>query len=48
MRKTYILVGRPEGKRAHLRPRRKWEDNIKMVLQEIGLESIVWIHLDEV
>jgi hypothetical protein len=30
-----ILVGRPEGRRPLGRPRRKWEDNIKMVLQEV-------------
>jgi hypothetical protein len=31
-----ILVGRPEGRRPHGRRRRRWEDNIKMVLQEVG------------
>ena len=31
-----VLVGRPEGKRALGRPRRRWEDNIKMDLQEMG------------
>jgi hypothetical protein len=31
-----ILVGRPEGRRPLGRPRRKWEDNIKMELQEVG------------
>jgi len=30
------LVGRPEGKRALGRPRRRWEDNIKTYLQEVG------------
>ena len=30
------LVGKPEGKRPLGRPRRRWEDNIKMVLQEVG------------
>jgi hypothetical protein len=35
-RKAYrILVGKPEGKRPLRRPRRKWEDNIKMDLREI-------------
>jgi hypothetical protein len=29
-------VGKPEGKRLIGRPRRKWEDNIKMNLQEVG------------
>jgi hypothetical protein len=31
-----MLVGKPEGKRSLGRPRRKWEDNIKMDLQEVG------------
>jgi hypothetical protein len=31
-----VLVGKPEGKRPPGRPRRRWEDNIKMVLQEVG------------
>jgi hypothetical protein len=31
-----ILVGRPEGRRQLGRPRRRWEDNIKMDLQEVG------------
>jgi hypothetical protein len=30
------LVGKPEGRRSLGRPRRRWEDNIKMDLQEIG------------
>jgi hypothetical protein len=30
------LVEKPEGRRAHGRPRRKWEDNIKMDLREVG------------
>jgi hypothetical protein len=32
-----ILVGRPEGRRPLGRPRRRWEDNIKMDLHEVGL-----------
>ena len=32
-----ILVGKPEGKRPLGRPRRRWENNIKMDLQEVGL-----------
>jgi hypothetical protein len=32
-----VLVGKPEGKRSLERPRRRWEDNIKMDLQEIGV-----------
>ena len=31
-----VLVGKPEGKRPLVRPRRSWEDNIKMDLQEVG------------
>ena len=36
-----VLVGKPEGKKPLGRPRRRWEDNIKMHLQEVGggLES---------
>jgi hypothetical protein len=37
MRTAYkILVGKPEGKIPHRRPRHKWEDNIRMDLREIG------------
>jgi hypothetical protein len=32
-----VLVGKPEGKRALGKPRRRWEDNIKMDLQEVGV-----------
>jgi hypothetical protein len=31
-----ILMGEPVGKRSLVRPRRRWEDNIKMDLQEVG------------
>jgi len=31
-----VLVGKPEGKRPLGRPRRRWEDNIKMDLREVG------------
>jgi hypothetical protein len=37
-----VLVGKPEGKRPLGKPRRRWEDNIKMDLQEVG----VWTGLD--
>ena len=40
-----ILVGKPEGKRPLGRPRRRWEDNIKMDLQEVGLGGMDWIEL---
>ena len=37
MRGVYrVLVGKPEGKRPLGKPRRRWEDNIKMDLQEVG------------
>jgi hypothetical protein len=35
-----ILVGKPAGKRPLERPRRRWEDNIKMDLQELGCRSV--------
>ena len=36
-RGTYtVLVGKPEGRRPFVRPRRRWEDNIKMDLREVG------------
>jgi hypothetical protein len=40
-----VLVGRPKGKRPLGRPRRRWEDNIKMDLQEIGGGRGDWIEL---
>jgi hypothetical protein len=40
-----VLVGKPEGKRPLGRPRRRWEDNIKMDLQEVGCEGMDWIEL---
>jgi hypothetical protein len=40
-----ILVGRPEGRRPLGRPRRRWEDNIKMDLRETGFGDVYWIHL---
>ena len=40
-----ILVGKPEGKRPMGRPRRRWEDNIRMDLQEVGCGGIEWIGL---
>jgi hypothetical protein len=39
-----ILVGRPEGRRPLGRPRRRWKDNIKMDLREIGFGDVDWIH----
>ena len=40
-----VLVEKPEGKRPLGRPRHRWEDNIKMDLQEVGLEGTDWINL---
>jgi hypothetical protein len=40
-----LLVGKPEGKRPLGRPRRRWMDNIKMALLEIGLSVVDWIGL---
>ena len=40
-----ILVGKPEGKRPIGRPRHRWEDNIKMDLQEVGWGHMDWIEL---
>jgi hypothetical protein len=45
-RKVYkVLVGKPEGKRPLGRPRRRWEDGIRMDLREIGLGCVDWIRL---
>ena len=41
-----VLVGKPEGKRSLGRPRRRWEDNIKMDLQEVGCGGMGWIELE--
>jgi hypothetical protein len=40
-----VLVGRPEVKRPLGRPRRRWEDNIKIDLREIGFDGANWIQL---
>ena len=40
-----VLVGKPEGKRPLGRPRRRWEDSIKMDLQEMGCGYMDWIEL---
>jgi hypothetical protein len=40
-----ILVGKPEGKRPLGRPRRRWVDNIKIDLREIGWDGRDWIEL---
>jgi hypothetical protein len=39
------LVGKPEGRRPLGRPRRRWEDNIKMDLREAGWGGLDWIYM---
>ena len=40
-----FLVGKPEGKRPHGRPRRRWEDNIRMNFREIESKAVDLVHL---
>jgi len=40
-----VVVWKPEGKRLLGRPRRRWEDNIKMGLEEVGCGDMDWIEL---
>jgi len=40
-----VLVGKPEGRRPLGRPRRRWVDNIRMNLQEVGYGYVDWIGL---
>jgi len=40
-----VLVGKTEGKRPLRRPRRRWEDNIKMDIQEVGYGCRDWIEV---
>jgi hypothetical protein len=40
-----ILVGKSEGRRPLGRPRRRWVDNIKIDLREIGWDSVDWVNL---
>jgi hypothetical protein len=48
VRKVYeVLVGKPEGKIPLRRPRRMWEDGIKMDLRETGLGGVDWILLTQ-
>jgi hypothetical protein len=42
-----VLVRKPEGRRPLGRPRRRWENNIKMDLQEVGCGDMNWIELAE-
>jgi hypothetical protein len=46
-RNAYRMVGRREGKRPLGRPRRRWVDNIKMDLRDIGWNGIDWIDLTQ-
>jgi len=43
--KYRVLVGKPEGRRPQGRPRRRWADNIRMDLQEVGCGYMDWIGL---
>jgi hypothetical protein len=46
VRNTFrALVGKAEGKKPLGRTRRRWEDNIRMDLEDIGWEGLDWIHL---
>jgi hypothetical protein len=45
MRNAYRILGKPEGKGSLGRPRRRWVDNIKMDLREIGWDGVDWIQL---
>jgi hypothetical protein len=40
-----VLVGKPEGKRPLGRPRHRWEDNIKLALQDVGTGCGDWMEL---
>ena len=40
-----MLIGKPTGKRPSGRPRRRWEDNIRMDLEEIGINTMNWVDL---
>jgi hypothetical protein len=42
-----VLVGKPEGKRPLVRPRRRWGNGTKMERREIGWGGVEWIHLDQ-
>jgi len=46
MRGVYkVVVGKPEGKRQFGRPRRRWEDSIKIAIQEVGCGGLTWLSI---
>ena len=47
-RMNMVLMGKSEGKRPFGRPRRRWEDNIRMDLYEVGCRGMDWIDLAQV
>jgi hypothetical protein len=48
MRNAYkIVVREPEGKRSLVRPRCRWDDNIRMDLRDIVCKVVDWIHLSQ-
>jgi hypothetical protein len=42
---AFNIFGKPEGNRPLGRPKRRWKDNIKMDVREIGWEVVDWIHM---
>jgi hypothetical protein len=40
-----ILAGKPEGKRSLVKPRRRWEDNVRMDIQEVECGGMDWFEL---
>jgi len=42
-----VLMGKPEGRRPLVRPRRRWVDNIRMDLREVGCRYMGWIGLTQ-
>ena len=42
-----ILTGKPTGKRPLGRPKRRWEDNIRLDLEDIGINARIWVESDQ-
>ena len=42
-----ILTGKPTGNRTLWRPRRRWEDNVRIELKETGINARNWVYLDQ-